>query len=400
MKSGDTMRPKTIFHIDMNAFFASCEQARDPRLKQVPLIVGGDPKTRRGIVLAASYDAKAYGVKTTMLIHEAMRLCPSGKVIVATHALYVEKSKKVMAIFDEFTPLKQQVSIDEAFLDMTGTEHLFGEPKVAAKRIQEEILNQLDLPCSVGIANNKLLAKMASEYKKPMGITTLFENDFREKVWPLEVGELYGIGRKTVPKLKSIGIKTIGDLANAKVEVLVEAFGYKSGMYMHESANGIGTDVVDGSMEPPKSIGNEMTYSIDIKKMEQIQEEILLLSDRVGYRLRRKMLSGKTITVKLKYSNFTVMTRSKTLEAPTHHTEIIYETSMALIQQAWTKNPLRLLGVTVSGFDASSYRQVSLFDMEMTTEKAEVDHMLDEIRHKYGYNSIKRATLLDKKPPK
>ena len=394
------MCPKTIFHIDMNAFFASCEQARDPGLKQIPLIVGGDPKTRRGIVLAASYDAKAYGVKTTMLIHEAMRLCPNGKVIAASHGLYVEMSKKVMAIFDNYTPLKQQVSIDEAFLDMTGTEHLFGEPKIAAKRIQDEILNQLNLPCSVGIANNKLLAKMASEYRKPMGITTFFDQDFKDQLWPLEVGALYGIGRKTVPKLKEMGIRTIGELAKTKAEMLVDIFGYKMGLYMHESANGIGTDVVDGSMELPKSIGNEMTYSKDIVEIGLIREEILLLADRVGYRLRRKMLSGKTVTVKLKYSDFSVMTRSKTLEAPTHHTEIIYETSMALINQAWTKKPLRLLGVTVSGFDASDYRQVSLFDMEITTEKAEVDHMLDEIRNKYGYNSIKRATLLDKKPPK
>ncbi|MDF1618503.1 DNA polymerase IV [Petrocella sp. FN5] len=394
------MCPKTIFHIDMNAFFASCEQARNPELKQVPLIVGGDPETRRGIVLAASYDAKAYGVKTTMLIHEAMRLCPKGKVIAASHDLYVEMSQKVMSIFDDYTPIKQQVSIDEAFLDMTGTEHLFGEPKVAAKRIQDDILKQLDLPCSVGIANNKLLAKMASEYKKPMGITTLFEEGFRERIWPLEVGELYGIGKKTVPKLMAMGIKTIGDLANAKVNILVDAFGYKTGMYMHESANGIGTDVVDGSMEQPKSIGNEMTYSKDILEMALIREEVLLLADRVGYRLRRKMLSGKTVSVKLKYSDFSVMTRSKTIEAPTHHTEIIYETAMALIRQAWTKKPLRLLGVTVSGFEASDYRQVSLFDMEMTTEKAEVDHMLDEIRNKYGYSSIKRATLLDRKPPK
>jgi len=338
MKSGDVMCGKIIFHIDMNAFFASCEQARDPSLREVPIIVGGDPKTRRGIVLAASYDAKAYGVKTTMLIHEAIRLCPKGKVVAANHTLYVDMSKKVMAIFDNFTPLKQQVSIDEAFLDMTGTEHLFGKPQIAAKRIQDEILNQLNLPCSVGIANNKLLAKMASEYRKPMGITTLFDQDFKDQLWPLEVGALYGIGRKTVPKLKEMGIRTIGELAKAKAEMLVDVFGYKMGLYMHESANGIGTDVVDGSVELPKSIGNEMTYSKDIVEMGLVREEILLLADRVGYRLRRKMLSGKTVTVKLKYSDFSVMTRSKTLEAPTHHTEIIYETSMSSIRHG-RKNP-------------------------------------------------------------
>ncbi len=389
-----------IFHIDMNSFFASCEQALNPELKKKPLIVGGDPKTRRGIVLAASYDAKAYGVYTTMLVNEAMRACPDAVIIKSTYGLYSDMSKKVMAIFDDYTPLKQQVSIDEAFLDMTGTEHLFGSHLEAAALIQRRILDELDLPCSVGIAHNKLLAKMGSDFKKPMGITTIFEDEVPTKLWPLKVGELYGIGKKTVPKLNEMGIMTIGDLANYNKVELVNRFGHKSGEYMQRAANGIGSDNVHIDHEPAKSVGNELTYSKDITDFERIKEEVLLLSDKVGYRLRKHMLSGKTISIKLKYSTFKVVTRSKTIEGPTHHTEVIYDTAMALVQEAWTKQPIRLIGVTVSNFESESTTQLSLFDMETVPEHSEVDHMVDSIREKFGYGMIKRATLLDKKPPK
>ncbi|MBN2223013.1 MAG: DNA polymerase IV, partial [Vallitaleaceae bacterium] len=174
-----------IFHIDMNSFFASCEQVVQPKLRDRAIIVGGDPERRSGIVLAASYEAKKRGVKTTMPIQQALRLCPEAVVVQSTYGLYSKMSKEVMAIFDQYTPLKEQASIDEAFLDMTGTEHLFGTPLEAAKRIQEQILQDLELPCSVGISTNKLLAKMASEMKKPLGITTLYPEEIREKLWPL-----------------------------------------------------------------------------------------------------------------------------------------------------------------------------------------------------------------------
>ncbi len=394
------MKPRMIFHVDMNSFFASCEQALNPELKKRPLIVGGDPKTRRGIVLAASYDAKAKGVYTTQLVHEAMRMCPEALLIKSTYGLYTKMSSSVMKIFDDFTPLKQQVSIDEAYLDMTGTEHLFGNHLEAADKIQQRILKELDLPCSVGIAHNKLLAKMASDFKKPMGVTTIFEEEVASKLWPLKVGDLYGIGKKTVPKLQEIGINTIGDLANFDKEALIERFGYNGAIHMQSIAHGMGSDNVRIEHEPAKSVGNELTYSTDIKDFERIQEEILLLSDRVGYRLRKKMMSGRTISVKIKFNNFKVITRSKTLEAPTHHTEIINEVAIELVKNALTGRPIRLLGVTVSGFDSEKNQQVSLFEMETVPENSEVDHMVDEIRDKFGYGMIKRATLLDKKPPK
>lgn len=391
------MGKRLILHIDMNSFFASCEQVKDPSLRNQPLIVGGDPETRRGIVLAASYEAKAYGVKTTMLISEAARLCPTAKIIKSSHGLYGDMSQKVMAIFDEYTPLKQQVSIDEAFLDMTGSDHLFGPPLVMAKTIQDRIMNELDLPSSVGIAHNKLLAKMASDYKKPMGITSIFEEDISTKLWPLSVGNLYGIGKKTVPKLEALGIKTIGDLAKHEFVALEKAFGYKGATYMKASANGQGSDIVTDVIEKPKSVGNEITYAKDIASMDVIHEELLLLSDKVGYRLRKHMLTGRTISIKIKYATFKVEQRSKTIAGPTHHTKVIYDVACELMKELWSGKPIRLLGVSVSGFMEEEVTQLSLFSMETEPDHADVDHMVDDIRKRFGYDMIKPASLLDKK---
>jgi len=388
---------RLILHVDMNAFFASCEQAVHPELRNRPIIVGGDPKTRKGIVLAASYEARYKGVKTAMLVREALRLCPEAEIVRSTHKLYSQMSKSVMALFDDFTPLKQQGSIDEAFLDMTGTEHIFGDYRAAAKKIQTKLLKELNLPCSIGIAHNKLLAKMGSDYKKPLGITTLFKGEVKEKLWPLKVGALYGVGRKSVPRLEALGIKTIGDLAVYDVIQLIEHFGQKSGEYMHKSANGLGSDRLNESKVASRSVGNELTYSTNISSTQQIKREILLLSDQVGHRLRKSGLTGKTISVKIRFNDFTTITRSKTLIAPTHHTDTIYDVAMALIEKAGVYRPIRLLGVTVTNFKEDTYNQLSLFEMETVPEHPEVDHMVDHIREKYGYDMIGRARLLKKK---
>ncbi len=296
---------RLVFHIDMNAFFASCEQVIHPELKNKPIAVVGDPSRRSGIVLAASYEAKAYGIKTTMPIFQAQKCLPSVILVSSTHGLYSRMSKQVMEIFDLYTPLKEQISIDEAFLDMTGTEHIFGTPVEAARRIQEHIWQELELGCSVGISTNKLLAKMASDMKKPMGITTLFPEEIEEKLWPLKVGELYGIGKKTLPKLNEMGIHTIRDLAMGNLDALKRKFGEKSAEYMYDSANGRSSDkLAEAGSTKMKSVGNELTYAKDIVDLKDIRNELLLLSDTVGHRMRHMMLKGKTLQLKIKYNDF------------------------------------------------------------------------------------------------
>ncbi len=388
-----------IFHVDMNSFFASCEQARHSEYREKPLIVCGDPKNRAGIVLAASYEAKAFGVKTTMLNHEAKKLCPDAIFVPVDHKYYVEVSRKVMAILDNFTPIKEQASIDEAYLDMTGTEQLFGESREAAEKIQNRIRKELGIGCSIGISTNKLLAKMASDWKKPMGITEIYEKDVETLLFPLPVRELFGVGKKTAEKLEQIGIQTIGDLAGMRYEELKPIFGEAAAEYLVNASHGKGEEKLepDGTMET-QSIGNENTYSQDIRTLEDARREILFLCDSVGYRLRKEKKKARCVTIKIKYYDFNVVTRSKTLSLPLESTEALYRVAEELFRTHWSKKPVRLLGVTASGFDDGV--QISFFsDKNEQKEKAR-DESVDLLRERFGYASIGRASLLGKESKK
>lgn len=390
-------RQRQILHIDMNSFFASCEQAVNPKLREAPLIVGGDPERRSGIVLAASYDAKKFGVRTTMSLHEAARLCPTAVIVKPTNGLYERMSKNVMEIFDQYTPTKEQVSIDEAFLDMTGSFHIFGDVISVAKEIQQRILKELDLPCSVGISSNKLLAKMASDYKKPMGITTIYPHEMPQKLWPQDISNLYGVGKKTVPKLRAIGIDTIGDLAKADKIILVSHFGESTADMLLRHANGVDDSPVSPEVDEIKSVGNEITFPKDFTSNQDLLNALLFLSDKVGFRLRKKMLKGRTINIKVKYNDFSVITRAKTIRNLTDQTDVIYDTAKELLLQNWTGKPIRLLGVTVSNFEEEDIKQISLFDDPALESKSKADQMVDEIRNKFGYDAIGRASIFHKK---
>ena len=387
-----------IFHVDMNSFFASCEQSADPALKGKPVVVISGASGRVNMVLAASYEAKAFGVKTTMMQKEAARLCPNAVFVDAHHRLYIETSEKVMSIFDDFTPLKEKVSIDEAFLDMTGTEGLFGNSRNAAELIQKRVLEELGIGCSVGISTNKFLAKMASDMKKPLGITELYQADVERVLWPMRVSELFGVGRATAKKLNDMGILTVGELAAADEARLEKSFGRAAARNMKDSANGRGSDILTPESEQDaQSIGNEMTYNEDLTQPARIKNELLFLCDTCCYRMRRQHKKAKCITVKIKYSDFKVVTRSNTRKTATDSTDAVFETASALFFDNWTKSPVRLLGVTLSNFGEES--QLSLFSDEEDISGA-TDAVVDALREKFGYEIIGRSTLIGRKHKK
>jgi len=377
-----------ILHVDMNAFYASCHQAKDPSLKGKPVIVAGDPKKRNGIVLTASYEARAYGVKTAMPNFQAKKLCPHAVFLKPDYFLYVEMSERVMDILRRFTPDVEVFSVDEAWLDVSGCERLFGDSVEIAGKIQRTIKEELDLPCSIGISCNKILAKMASDLKKPAGITVLHPEEVPGVIWPLPVEELYGVGRKMAQKLYSMGIKTIGDLAGIPVEFLESSFGV-IGRQLHLWANGIDDSPVNPEFSKgEKSIGHSITLPKDINTFEEAKAVLLSLSEQVGRRVRRKKIVGRVVTLTLRDDSFLTRTRSATIPY-TNTTEDIYRTAKKLLENNWDgKTPLRLLGVSLSGL-TRDFEQISIFSGEEKIKR--LNKIVDEIKDKYGEGAICRA---------
>jgi DNA polymerase-4 len=385
----------------MNAFFISCEMTRNPSLVGKPAAVAGDPKKRTGIILAANYEARAYGVKTAMVLHEAMKLCPKLTLVPPDHHFYGRKSEEVMGLLSNYTPALEQNSIDEAWLDMTGSEGLFGKPVDAAKRIVNEIKDSLGLWCSIGIAENKFLAKMAAEMKKPLGITELWKQDIPVKLWPLPVKEMYGVGAKTAEKLNSMGIRTIGELAKSDVNAVVKALG-KVGNEVYLHANGIDNSTVLARVDDDvKSIGREKTLPEDITDIEKAKIVLMELADDIGMTARKQGKEGRTVHITLKYSDFRSVTRQITIPA-TSITKEIYQAGCSLLEQNWNKShPVRLIGISISGFyEDGSSEQLLLFDPMQGNIQAgknkQIDKAMDKIRNKYGSEKITIATLVKK----
>jgi DNA polymerase-4 len=392
---------KIIFLVDMNAFFISCEMSVNPELKGRPAAVAGDPKSRSGIILAANYEARAYGVKTTMLVHEAMSICPGLVIVPPTRGLYEKKSNEFMEILARYAPVIQKNSIDEAWLDLTGCEKLFGEPVAIAQRIMKEIQYELDLWCSIGISENKFLAKMASEMKKPLGITELWKKDVPEKMWPLEIRQMYGIGSRTEERLKKIGILTIGDLAQCDDRILSETFG-RYGLELKRLANGID----DSPVEPePKSstrsISRSTTLARDITGMDEARTVLLSLAEEVGEEARRSDFRGKSVQIVIRYNDFTTITRQKTI-VPSYLTRDIYRTGVELLAEHWDRRrPIRLLGIGISNVDEEMPVQLSIFDIneelpDSVKKEEKLERAIDSIRSRFGSDVVKRASLMDK----
>jgi len=397
----ENTRKRIIFLVDMNAFFISCETSRTPELKGKPAAVAGDPKCRSGIILAANYEAREFGVKTTMLVHEAKKLCPGIILVPPDHNFYEKKSREVMDILSKYSPVIQQNSIDEAWIDLTGCTSLFGEPVEIAKKIMNDIYDKLGLWCSIGISENKFLAKMASEFRKPMGITEVWVDDVKEKIWPLPIRQMYGIGKKTEEKLNNMGIYTIGDIAKSNRDLLVKKFG-KYGDELYRLANGIDlSPVSEQPQRSSKSISRSTTLPRDIVDLESARTVLLKLAEEVGAEARRYGYKGRTVSITIKYGDFHTITRQKSIQ-PTYLTKDIYKTGADILEENWNpRRPVRLLGIGISNFDEGYAEQLPLLGFvkesgEYDRRKEEnLEKTIDKIRNKFGTDKIKRALIIE-----
>lgn len=394
-------QPRLIFHIDVNSAYLSWESVfrlkQDPDaldLRTIPSAVGGDAKSRHGIVLAKSTPARKYGIVTGEPLVSALRKCPELTVVPARFDLYIEYSAKLMEILEQYTPDIERFSIDEAFLDMTGTIHLFGDPVDTANRLRERIHRELGFTVNVGIAPNKLLAKMASDFEKPDKTHTLFREEIPFKMWPMPLRDLFFVGGAAAAKMSRIGLHTIGDVAACDVRVLKSHLGDKYGTLIHEYANGIDDDPVAPREPVNKGYGNSITLPHDVSDYDTACQVLLSLSETVGARLRAGQVRCNCICVELKDWQFNVQSHQLTLPSPTDSTTVLYQNACRLLREFWDLTPVRLIGLRTSRISEDSYVQMNLFESEQSRRMNDLEKAVDKIRNKYGVDIIKRASFL------
>lgn len=375
---------KTIFHLDMDAFFVSVERILDPSLEGKPVIVGGDPHGR-GVVAACSYEARKFGLHSAMPIRNAFKLCPQGVYLHGHYKEYVRYSKAVKNLLEKKLPLVQQASVDEFYIDFTGCSGIYGPPLQFATDLQKEIGDKLSLPCSIGIASNTTIAKIASDFKKPKGITYVAPGTEKEFLAPLAIERIPGIGKKTFPILRARSFRTIGDLANSSTDYLSTLLG-KFGTDLWEKANGKGNDILTTEHER-KSVSKEITFDEDIVGKSQIEDYIFELTGKVGQLIRNENWQALTISIKLRYSDFETITRAKTLVNPTDDDKVIFETARTLFRQAYTRRVgIRLIGIHLSKLN-HFFEQELLFEDEELIRKRMLRAVM-KIRDKYGFSAI------------
>lgn len=398
-------RKRLIFHVDVNSAFlswSSVERLRkDPKaedLRLIPSAVGGDPKKRTGVVLAKSVPAKKFGVRTGEPLTQAFRKCPQMVVIPPDFRIYKRASSAMMKLLAEYAPVVEKFSIDEAFLDMTGTGKLYPDPIALAYEMKNRIYSELGFTVNIGISENKLLAKMASDFEKPDKVHTLFPEEISEKMWNLPVGNLLYVGYHSVEKLKRMDIQTIGQLAAVPESALMNAFGMKQAHQMHNYANGIDDSPVGEEEVINKGYGNSITLPYNLIRAEEAYPVLLALADSVGSRLRADHMTASSITVSIKDNTFHTVSHQKTLTQSTDVTDVIYKNSVTLFDQLWDRtSPIRLLGVSAGKAVSEECYQYTLFDEEARQKARSLDRMVDCIRRRYGSDALKRASLLDAK---
>ena len=397
-----------IFHIDVNSAFLSwtaVEQLKNGAefdIREIPSIIGGDQQSRHGIVLAKSVPAKKFGIVTGEPIAQAIRKCPEVKIYPSNYKMYGERSAELMNFLKDYTPDIEQVSVDECYMDFTGIAYQYASPEDAAREIKDAVYQKFGFTVNVGISVNRLLAKMASDFEKPNKVHTLYPEEIPLKMWPLPVSELYMAGRSSVEVLHKLEIRTIGELAKAD-PALLELHLKSHGRTLWEFANGYADSKVFRETVENKGIGNSTTLSKDVTTEERAREVFLMLAETVGGRLRKEKQKASMVSVEIKYSTFQSVSHQKQLVRATNTDQVIYENACELFHELWNGEPIRLLGIRTSKLkDDGAPEQMSIFDYQYEekndTVKEEkhrkLDKALDEIRKKFGDESIKRGTLL------
>ncbi|MFO7697930.1 MAG: DNA polymerase IV [Anaerolineae bacterium] len=386
---------RQIVHVDLDAFFASVECLLDPSLAGKPLVVGGSPE-HRGVVAAASYEARARGVRSAMPMAQALRLCPEAVRVPPRHGVYGQHSRAVMSLLGAYTPVIEQISIDEAFLDLTGTEGLHGPAREMARVIQARIREQLGLPCSLGVATSKLVAKIACSRGKPRGLVVVEPGQEAAFLAPLSIESLWGVGDTTGRRLRAMGIDTIGALAHWPEESLRRLLG-DAGLHLHRAANGIDESPVSSERER-RSYSHEQTFSVDTSDAAQIRRTLLWMSDQLTEQLRRDGVLAQTVRLKLRRSDFATLTRQTHLERPTDQADMVFAAAEGLLAKAWDRMALRLVGVGVTDLSQHGGVQLDLFEHD-DQRQARLSHAVDEIRDRYGSGAITRASLRPRRAP-
>ncbi|MEY3482000.1 MAG: polymerase [Actinomycetota bacterium] len=401
-RSGVTRPPRRILHVDMNAFFVACEVLRRPELAGKAVVVGGSAK--RGVVAAASYEARQFGVKSAMASAMASRLCPHAIFLDGDHDFYGEVSFRVFGVFREFTPLVEGLSLDEAFLDVSGAQRVFGDARSIALKVREAVREHVGLPCSVGIATSKFVAKLATEFAKPRasreridpgpGVFEVPPGGELAFLHPLDVGMLWGVGPVTLEKLHRIGLKKVGDIAACELRVLQLALGEGHAQHLFELSHAIDDRDVEPERET-KSIGSEETFGDDLTDVREVRRNLLRMADTVARRCRENSLTARTITLKVRYGDFSNMTRAKTLDEPVDTAQAIMAVIDELLPEVDVAAGVRLAGVSARNF-AEPDPQLSLFDEPSTRADGdwrEASRAVDRIREKFGDTAISTGAV-------
>ena len=386
---------REILHVDVNNAFLSwlavykLEQGESLDIRTIPAVIGGDEKQRHGIVLAKSNLAKQFGIKTGEPLYSARKKCPTIKIYESNFKVYKKYSDMLFELLQEYSFKIERFSIDECFIDMTeflNNRKLIDVAYEISKRVREE----LKFTVNIGVAHNKLLAKMASDFQKPNRVHTLYEKEIPRKMWNLPISELFMVGRRTLPKLYNMNIKTIEDLAKTDKNLLIKKFG-KFGKVMWEYANGIDDSEVNYLKQKPKGVGNSTTVSQDITNIEKIEEVLLALTEHTTYRLRKHNMLGNVVSVQLRTSDFKNYSHQRKLNFSTNSTKEIFKTAKELVRQLYNNEHIRLIGIRIDNLCEEEEKQISLFEDQNIKKQEKLDKVVDNIKDKFGYEMITRA---------